>query len=589
MFIIKDKLPKTVALICKKTIFDYVLIPISLETIVALCFKKNSNCGRIDNEIKKRDDKMSYTALYRKWRPKSFNDVIGQDHIVRTLKNQIASQRVAHAYLFCGTRGTGKTSTAKIFARAINCISPKDGDACNECELCEDILAGRSMNVIEIDAASNNGVDNIREIREEAKYPPTQGKYKVYIIDEVHMLSIGAFNALLKTLEEPPAHVIFILATTDPQKIPATILSRCQRYDFRRIGIDSMVSEIKEYMQHENIDVEDKALRYIAQLSDGAMRDALSILDQCMAFYYGEPITLQKVLDTVGAVDHEVFYRLTQALAQKDSTQCMDIVEAIVLAGRDIYQFVLEFVIHFRNLLVVKSSASHSNILDLSEDNINKLAAQAQNISTYALMEFIQKFSELSTALKYASNDRILLEVLLIKLCEKTSLEASDYDGLVERISKIETDLSKGLVSHTIQNKAATEQTKSEPVKLKPQAIPEDIKAAIKLWNDVKQGYELPFSAILSDTTAGYLDDNFYYIKCLNIVSQQSIDKNIETLSSKLEEKTGKRFQLKTILQDDFDDRYARLYGKAKKQQEDADFASLLGSLNLEGVDFKID
>jgi DNA polymerase-3 subunit gamma/tau len=539
----------------------------------------------MDYNIKIGDDKMSYTALYRKWRPKSFDDVIGQDHIVKTLRNQIASQRVAHAYLFCGTRGTGKTTTAKIFARAINCTDTINGDACNECELCKDILAGRSMNVIEIDAASNNGVDNIREIREEAKYPPTQGKYKVYIIDEVHMLSIGAFNALLKTLEEPPAHVVFILATTDPQKIPATILSRCQRYDFRRISIEDMVSEIPRYMEQENVVVEDKALRYIAQLSDGAMRDALSILDQCIAFYYGEEITLQKVLDTVGAVDNEVFYRLTAAITQKDSTICMDIVDEIVIAGRDIYQFVLELVVHFRNLLVVKSSNSHSNILDLSQDNINKLASQAEKLSQTAIMGYIQKISELSAQLKYASNDRILLEVLLIKLCEKTVLSSNDYGELLERIAKLETNLSKGVVIKQEVNAPAP-----EPKKLKPQAIPDDIKAAIKLWDDVKQGFELPFSAILSDTTAGYLEDNFYYIKCLNIVSQQSIDKNLDVLSNKLEEKTGKSFLLKTILQQDFEDRYGVLYGKPKAEAEsDAEFASLLGTLDLDGVDFKID
>ena len=242
---------------------------------------------------------MSYQALYRKFRPQEFDDVKGQDHIVTTLKNQIKADRIGHAYLFCGTRGTGKTTIAKIFAKAVNCEHPVDGSPCGECPTCRAIAAGNSMNVIEIDAASNNGVDNIRQIREEVEYRPTEGKYKVYIIDEVHMLSIGAFNALLKTLEEPPAYVIFILATTEAHKIPITILSRCQRYDFRRISIDTITARLRELMDAEQVTVEDRALRYIAKAGDGSMREALSLLDQCIAFYLGQELTYDKVLDTL--------------------------------------------------------------------------------------------------------------------------------------------------------------------------------------------------------------------------------------------------------------------------------------------------
>lgn len=267
---------------------------------------------------------MAYTALYRKFRPQTFESVIGQEHIVRTLKNQMKTGRVSHAYLFCGTRGTGKTSTAKIFARAINCTNPTaDGEPCNECAVCKDILAGRSVNVIEIDAASNNGVDNIREIREEVKYPPTQGKYKVYIIDEVHMLSAAAFNALLKTLEEPPAHVIFILATTDPQKVPATILSRVQRFDFRRITTETIAQTLMGYLKEEGQQATPEAVRYVAHLGDGSMRDSLSILDQCLAFFSGEEVTLEKVLDIMGAVDQTIFFEMTDALAKRDAKEAM--------------------------------------------------------------------------------------------------------------------------------------------------------------------------------------------------------------------------------------------------------------------------
>ena len=286
---------------------------------------------------------MSYTALYRKWRPSSFADVKGQDHIVQTLKNQIISQRIGHAYLFCGTRGTGKTSIAKIFAKAVNCEQPADGSPCGECRTCRNIAAGASLNVVEIDAASNNGVENIREIREQVQYPPTEGKYRVYIIDEVHMLSTGAFNALLKTLEEPPSYVIFILATTEVHKIPVTVLSRCQRYDFKRITVETIAEHLKELTQAEQIQVEEKALTYIAKSADGALRDALSLLDQCIAFHYGELLTYDNVLDVLGAVDITVFGRLFRAVAQNKTKDCIACLEDMVIQGRELGRFVVLF------------------------------------------------------------------------------------------------------------------------------------------------------------------------------------------------------------------------------------------------------
>ena len=264
---------------------------------------------------------MSYMALYRKWRPTTFEDVKGQDHIVQTLKNQITSGRIGHAYLFCGTRGTGKTSIAKIFARAVNCEHPVDGSPCGESQTCKNIASGASLNVVEIDAASNNGVENIRDIREQVQYPPTEGRYRVYIIDEVHMLSTGAFNALLKTLEEPPSYVIFILATTEIHKIPITVLSRCQRYDFKRITIQTLTARLKELSEAEGIDVEDKALTYIAKAADGSMRDALSLLDQCVAFHFGERLTYDHVLDILGAVDTTIFSKMFRAVRQEQTTQ----------------------------------------------------------------------------------------------------------------------------------------------------------------------------------------------------------------------------------------------------------------------------
>ena len=265
---------------------------------------------------------MSYTALYRKWRPASFEDVRGQDHVVQTLKNQIVSDRIGHAYLFCGTRGTGKTSIAKIFAKAVNCESPVDGSPCGECRTCKNIAAGSSLNVV--------------EIRDEVQYPPTEGKYRVYIIDEVHMLSTGAFNALLKTLEEPPSYVIFILATTEVQKIPVTVMSRCQRYDFKRITVDTIVTHLQKLTEAEHISVEDKALAYIAKAADGAMRDALSLLDQCVAFHYGEVLTYDNVLDVLGAVDITVFSQLFRAVVENRTKDCIQSLEEMVIQGREL-------------------------------------------------------------------------------------------------------------------------------------------------------------------------------------------------------------------------------------------------------------
>ena len=276
---------------------------------------------------------MAYQALYRKWRPLEFEDVKGQEHIVTTLKNQIRADRIGHAYLFCGTRGTGKTTVAKIFAKAVNCEHPVDGSPCGECPTCKAIAEGRSMNVIEIDAASNNGVDNIREIRDEVQYSPTEGRYKVYIIDEVHMLSIGAFNALLKTLEEPPAYVIFILATTEAHKIPVTILSRCQRYDFHRISIETIAGRLSQLMEAEHINVEEKAIRYVAKAADGSMRDALSLLDQCIAFYLGQDLKYENVLEVLGAVDTAVFAEMLSYILKADTYACMQLLEQIIMQG----------------------------------------------------------------------------------------------------------------------------------------------------------------------------------------------------------------------------------------------------------------
>lgn len=438
---------------------------------------------------------MSYTALYRKFRPTAFEDVKGQDHIITTLKNQIKANRIGHAYLFCGTRGTGKTTVAKIFAKAVNCEHPIDGSPCGECAMCRSIAAGTSMNVIEIDAASNNGVDNIREIREEVTYRPTEGRYKVYIIDEVHMLSIGAFNALLKTLEEPPEYVIFILATTEVHKIPITILSRCQHYDFKRISIETICGRMKDLMGREQVEVEEKALRYIAKAADGSMRDALSLLDQCIAFYLGQTLTYDNVLEVLGAVDTDVFSQLLRNILSRDVAKVLDTVEELVMQGRELTQMAADFTWYLRNLLLVKTSDNIEDVLDVSTENMEQLKEEAQMIETDMLFRFIRVFSELSGQLKYATQKRVLLEVALIKLCVP-AMEIQT-DTLLDRIRAVEEKIEKGIPAADMAGQSAyaehagrsaglpdmPQESRTKPEL--PKAIPEDVKEVVQNFRSI--------------------------------------------------------------------------------------------------------
>ena len=430
---------------------------------------------------------MSYTALYRKFRPQEFEDVKGQDHIVTTLKNQIKADRIGHAYLFCGTRGTGKTTVAKIFAKAVNCEHPVDGSPCGECAICKAITEGSSMNVIEIDAASNNGVDNIRQIREEVTYRPTEGRFKVYIIDEVHMLSAGAFNALLKTLEEPPSYVIFILATTEAHKIPITILSRCQRYDFHRISIDTIAGRLMDLMIEEKVDVEERAIRYVAKAGDGSMRDALSLLDQCIAFHLGETLTYENVLEVLGAVDTEIFSRLLRQIINKDITGAIGTLDTLVDEGREMGQMVNDFTWYLRNLLLMQSSDDMEEVLDMSKENIAALKEEAQLVKTEVLMRYIRIFSELGNQVKYATQKRILIEIAIIKLC-KPQME-KDYESVIDRIASIEAKLANGIPIAAAPGGAGITGTGAANVPTAkpqlPKAIPEDIQQVIKNWKSI--------------------------------------------------------------------------------------------------------
>ena len=439
---------------------------------------------------------MAYTALYRKFRPDNYEDVKGQEHITRTLANQVINNRIGHAYLFCGTRGTGKTTVAKIFARAVNCEHPVNGNPCNECEACKAIMAGNSMNVIEMDAASNNGVDSIREIVEEVQYRPPTGKYKVYIIDEVHMLSISAFNALLKTLEEPPEYVIFILATTEPHKIPVTILSRCQRYDFKHIALDTIQARLKELADKENMDIEDKAIRYIAKCGDGSMRDALSLLDECQAFAVGEALTYDKTLEILGAVDTEIFSKMLRSILKKDTLEVMGNVEEMVNYGRDLAQFVVDFTWYLRNLLLMKTSKDASEIIDMSSERMEALKEEAQMIEIPVVMRYIRILSELTNQIRYATQKRVLIEIALIKLMQPEM--EKDLESLTNRVANVEKKLENGILVDSAQmgnagknigdnyaKKLETEQQKKEEKKQLEKAVPEEVKKIVANWQIV--------------------------------------------------------------------------------------------------------
>lgn len=457
---------------------------------------------------------MSYTAMYRRFRPTTFEEVKGQDAIVTTLKNQIRSDRIGHAYLFCGTRGTGKTSIAKLFAKSVNCEHPVDGSPCGECASCKAIAEGRSMNVVEIDAASNNGVDNIREIVNEVAYSPTEGKYRVYIIDEVHMLSAGAFNALLKTLEEPPSYVIFILATTEANKIPVTILSRCQRYDFKRLTVEQIEERMKEALAAagEELPIEEKALKYLAKSADGAMRDAWSLLDQCLAFHFGHELTYDMVLDVLGAVDTSVFSKLLRCVIARDVAGCIGVLEEIVLQGRDMSQFVSDFTWYLRNLLLVKTSGdSCEEVIDISSENLARLKEEAQQIEVDAIMRDIRCFSELSGRIRYAGQKRVLIEMALIRLC-RPEMETNE-DTLLERIRKLEQtveQIESGSIAIAAAPTGQPTVQAAAPVRRAelPKAVPEEIKEIVAKWPRVAGSAQQPMKSYLKNARLSLGGDN---------------------------------------------------------------------------------
>ena len=459
-----------------------------------------------------------YLALHRKYRPQTFEDVRGREVIVRTLRNQIVSGRIAHSYLFCGTRGTGKTTIAKIFAKAVNCENPKDGSPCCECPSCRAIGADASLNVVEMDAASNNGVDDIRNIIDQVAYSPTQGRYRVYIIDEVHMLSTAAFNALLKTLEEPPSYAIFILATTEPNKLPVTILSRCQRYDFGRLSTETIEGRLREVSDAEELQVEDKALRYIASAADGSMRDGLSLLDQCNAFNYGnEILTYEKTLEILGAVDTRVFSKLYNYIHEGDTAKALKVLEDVLMQGREMMQFVADFLWYLRNLMLLCASESTKDSLDISADNLEQMIEDARKSELSEIMREIRIFSTLVEQIRYSASRRILTEMAIIRAARARmggaeSGAEDQLDSLRNRIRELEQRLlddekkiaerpsgtnwgaeqsgegagrsagTDGASSAGAAQGQSGAQGKPAVKKQYPKAVPEDVKDIVRNW-----------------------------------------------------------------------------------------------------------
>ncbi|AKN33163.1 DNA polymerase III subunit gamma/tau [Clostridium carboxidivorans P7] len=462
---------------------------------------------------------MAYTALYREWRPRIFDDVVGQKHITVTLKNQIRNNRIAHAYLFSGTRGTGKTSTAKILAKAVNCTDLRDGEPCNECDMCKKINSGISIDVIEMDAASKRRLEDIKDVIENVKYPPQEGKYKVYIMDEVHMLTAEAVNAFLKTLEEPPSNVIFILATTDPQKLPVTILSRCQKFDFRRIKSSDIFGRMRDIVKEQGIFADDRSLNLIARMSDGAMRDALSILDQAISMGGGK-VEYESVVSMLGLVTNENMIKLADSIIDKNVEESMKVIDDIVLSGKDIYNFIRDMITHLRNLLMVKVSKEPEEILDMSEENIELLKEQSKKTKSEEIMRNIRILQDAEEQSKWTKQSRIYLELAVIKMC-KIEYDTSK-EVILARLNRLEEAIREGEIkvsyerntSKTTKHEVKKNITKKDVVKEAAQPVMEQnvyskltVDIVKRSWKDILEAFKSKRHMVLfAALTTGQVD-----------------------------------------------------------------------------------
>lgn len=473
--------------------------------------------------------KLEYTALYRKFRPLTFDEIVGQEHIVRTLKNEIINGRIGHAYLFNGGRGTGKTSAAKILARAVNCLNPKDGEPCNECEICKAALDGSLTDIVEMDAASNNSVEDVRAIRDEVNFLPTVAKYRVYIIDEVHMLSTGAFNALLKTLEEPPAHVKFILATTEPQKLPATILSRCQRFDFKKISNADIEKRLNFVCKESKIDITDEAKQLIAVLAEGAMRDALSILERCLQ--EEGTITDSVVKELVGIPKTESVNKIVKSILEKDTQTALQSIDEIIAEEKDITNFLWEIIKYVKDILVYKVN----NKLEIyNEDEKAKIKELADSTEKDRLVSIIFELSNLENDIKWSSQKLIMFQVAIIKLCNETSttqatsgtptINSKEIEDLQYKMNRLEKELTlmkntKTVVNNSVQN--VENKTVNQPkLEFKPEIkkidtvkLGEPVENWPKIVDQIKQAGKISLYTNLLNSTANKINDMTVGIK----------------------------------------------------------------------------
>lgn len=420
-----------------------------------------------------------YQALYRQYRPKTFEELLGQNHITTTLRHQVEKGSIGHAYLFSGTRGTGKTSAAKILSRAVNCLNPHNGNPCNTCEICKGILDESIMDVIEMDAASNNSVEDVRDLRDKVIYPPSRAKYKVYIIDEVHMLSKGAFNALLKTLEEPPKHLIFILATTEPERLPQTILSRCQRFDFKRITTKDIIKNMRSIINNLNIEVEDKVLNLIARNSDGAMRDALSLLDQCVSFTDGK-IAYKEAIEILGIANLDMVFNMVSDIKDNNFETTLMTIDNIIQDGKDIHQFIKDIIIHYRNLMISKTSKSPMDIIETDEETLNKYLEQSRDMSLSYILKALEILTNAEAQAKWSTEPRIVLEMAVVKL-----LNLEEEQSLEERIKRLEMGIRVEAPKETVKN---TIKHEKEPIKV---PVKNQVQKKENIKEEVSQNIEL--------------------------------------------------------------------------------------------------
>lgn len=510
---------------------------------------------------------MAYQAIYRKWRPLVFDDIVGQTHITKTLKNQIQTGRIAHAYLFCGTRGTGKTTAAKVFARAVNCENPQEGSPCNECASCRGILDGSILDVSEIDAASNNGVDNIREIREDVNYVATQTKYRVYIIDEVHMLSQGAFNALLKTLEEPPEHVIFILATTEAHRVPETILSRCQRFDFKRIRPSDIIVRMKEIAAGDKLNISEDAYGVLARFADGSMRDGLSILERCIS-ECGNTLTYDSVVSVLGITASDMVFKISEALIKNDTEQVLQLVGTVVDDGKDLNVFADTLTAYFRDLLVCKVAKEPESLLDETAEDMIKLKKQAEEVSFSLVSRAIDILTKAKADAKWVKNPRVIYELAFVRIAQP-ELEASN-DAIAQRLDKLEEQIKDGVIKVEAKEEKAAE-TEEKPKKKKEVSarlyVPLDISslnaqtpivAAARKWDKAAQAIARKYPFIAGSVANRRITIDGEGIILIYKKSEVMLKKiavtYIKSIEAEFKKNVGGDFVFKTAFEEDVED-----------------------------------